>query len=171
MQNNQAHGFAPIRNAQSKILVLGSMPGAKSLAAGQYYAHPRNAFWWIMASLFQMDVPETYELKVQMLKDHGVALWDVMASCKRRGSLDSAIEPASVTVNDFNGFFRQHAIGALFFNGRSVERFFKRFALPQTDPRWLPEEHICLPSTSPANARLNPDQKLAQWRVLLEYLG
>ena len=99
-------GFPPVFDSGSRILILGSMPGEASLAAGQYYAHPRNAFWPLIAGVLGVSMPVDYADRLAMLQASGVALWDVIARCKRQGSLDSAIVADTVCVNDFEGFFR-----------------------------------------------------------------
>jgi len=100
--------LAPVAHANAKVLILGSMPGAESLAQQQYYAHPRNAFWPIMASLYGFAADLPYALRLQQLTAHGVALWDVLAYCEREGSLDSAIR--NEQPNDFHRFFAAHRI-------------------------------------------------------------
>lgn len=104
--------FPPIENPSAQILILGSMPGVLSLQANQYYAHPRNAFWPIMGTLFNFDGAAPYAARVEALKAADIALWDVLHSCVRSGSLDSAILKGSRVANDFAAFFETHtAIG------------------------------------------------------------
>lgn len=162
--------FPPIATPQSKILILGSMPGEVSLHKRQYYAHPRNAFWWIMGELFSIQPSLPYLRRMQQLVNSGIGLWDVLHRCKRKGSLDSAIEPDSVEANDFRVFLDQHpSIQAIFFNGKSVESLFRRHVI--RDLGYQPAiPLLTLPSTSPANARLRPEDKLKLWRQLQDYL-
>jgi hypoxanthine-DNA glycosylase len=170
MTSTAGIGFPPIARPDARILILGSMPGIASLEARRYYAHPRNAFWPIMGELlgFAADLP--YEERATALLDAGVALWDVLHSCRRQGSLDAAIEPDSVVANDFTGFFADHPeITHVFCNGRTAESSFRKEIRRQQPDFHLP----CtgLPSTSPAHAGASYAGKLASWRVLLPALG
>lgn len=165
-----AQGFPPIENPSARVLILGSMPGIASLRAGQYYAHPRNQFWPIMAALLERDlIALPYPARVQALIDARIALWDVLRSCRRPGSLDADIAPDSIIANDFAAFFVRHpAISHVFFNGATAEQQFKqrvqaRIALPQLHAQRLP-------STSPAHAALNFPAKLKVWRSIAEVL-
>lgn len=164
---NVAHiySFAPIADRNAEILILGSMPGRASLAAGQYYAHAQNAFWRIISELLQFDPGSPYEVRVQALKSARIALWDVLRSCKREGSLDSMIEADTQTANDFRTFFRTHPqITHVFFNGAKAEACFKQHVLREINGRVLC--YARLPSTSPANASLSYARKLEGWRTI-----
>lgn len=147
------------------MLVLGSMPGEASLAAAEYYAHPRNAFWPIMGALFGAGPELPYPVRLQGLTTAGVALWDVIGTCVRAGSLDSAIDPASIESNDFAGLFAACPhIRHVFFNGAAAEAAFRRHVRGQIA---LPALHFTrLPSTSPAHAARNFDAKLAAWQAV-----
>ena len=155
--------FPPVAPPGARILVLGSMPSVESLNQGFYYAHPRNAFWHILAEVFGAPVPETIPGRVALLEANGVALWDVLESCERKGSLDSAIrEPA---VNDFAGLFgRCQGIHKILFNGGTAGRLFMKHASAWLEGR----EWQVMPSTSPAYT-LSYERKLAQWRQALRY--
>jgi double-stranded uracil-DNA glycosylase len=173
-QFDAAQGFPPIANDQARVLILGSMPGIASLRAEQYYAHPRNQFWRIMASILDIDlVALAYPQRRQALLDAGIALWDVLQSCHRPGSLDADIAPESVVVNDFVTFFRQHpAIHHLYFNGAAAEHHFKRRVEPLLTFRQTASLAFQrLPSTSPTHAALDFPTKLTAWRAVAKILG
>jgi len=158
--------FPPIGHSNAHTLILGTMPGAASLAARQYYAHPRNAFWRIVAQLFGFDAGLEYGARVGCLADAGIAVWDVLESCERAGSLDTRIDPSSVVVNDFPRFFATHRrIERVCFNGGNAQTLFRRHALPTLDD--LAATFVRLPSTSPANASIPADAKLRAWRAQL----
>lgn len=140
------------------------MPGARSLAAGEYYAHPQNAFWKIMAELNAFDAASSYPQRLAALGASGIALWDVLQSCEREGSLDTAIDAASAIPNDFNGFFFRHpGIRRVFFNGATAERYYRQKVLSTLEPRSL--TYLRLPSTSPAHAGRSYQEKLQAWRA------
>jgi hypoxanthine-DNA glycosylase len=146
------------------VLVLGSMPSVASLAAGEYYAHPRNVFWPIAAELFGFDARAPYAKRRAALRAADIALWDVVASCRRPGSLDAAIVERSIRANDFAAFLRRHPrITRVCFNGRRAADAWRRHVAPQLPPaRKL--DYRLLPSTSPANAGMGYLRKLAHWR-------
>jgi double-stranded uracil-DNA glycosylase len=161
--------FAPIAAADAKVLVLGSMPGNESLARQQYYAHPRNAFWFIIEHLTLQSQPLNYKQRTALLREHGIALWDVLRACRRRGSLDSAIERDSTVANDFAGFLHEHpSITDVFFNGATAEQAWKRHVLKQIGSRYDYLSYHRLPSTSPAMASLKPEQKLQLWSAIFD---
>lgn len=157
--------FPPLARADATCLVLGSIPGRRSLAGKQYYAHPQNAFWRIFAALLGFDPAAPYAARCAALTGGGIALWDVLASCRRAGSLDSSVEEDSIAANDIAGFLQSHrAIIAIRFNGALAEKTFRRHVLPI-----LPEEQRAihrqrLPSTSPAHAGMCFEDKLVAWR-------
>ena len=165
------NSFPPIISNKARILILGSMPGVASLEAQQYYAHPRNAFWPIMAELFSFDADTAYKERCEYLMDYGVAVWDVLKACSRPGSLDQHIAPDSMQSNNLAGMFASHSdIRTVFFNGGKAEQVFRRLILPDlSDTEAL--RLIRLPSTSPANASLSFQQKLAAWRQIKDYLS
>lgn len=155
------HSFAPVGNADARILILGSMPGRKSLEQNQYYAHPLNAFWKIMGELVGAYPVLSYEERLVILRSSGIALWDVLASCKRETSLDSDIKHES--ANDFESFFAQHPhITQVFFNGSKAEQCFRKFV--QNRQALPPLTFHRLPSTSPTHAGLRYADKLQVWR-------
>lgn len=161
------NSFPPVIGSQPRVLILGSMPGVASLAAQEYYAMPRNTFWPIMGELFGAHFGIPYRQRLETLVDCRVALWDVLGSCVRPGSLDASIEPHSVAVNDFNKLFTDYStIGQVFFNGRKAAEMFRRHVLSTLGSG--AENFSCstLPSTSPAYAALSFDEKLAAWLVV-----
>jgi len=158
--------FAPIENPSATVLILGSMPGKASLAAGEYYAHPRNVFWAIMGELVGAHPRLPYQDRLKILRTSGIALWDVLGSCVRKSSLDSHIEPDSVIPNDFKTFFSRHPrITHIFFNGAKAEQCFMKYVRPELNS--IPMQYQRLPSTSPANAGIPYEQKLLAWRSVI----
>ena len=161
-------GFAPIADARAQVLVLGSLPGVKSLDMREYYAQPYNAFWRIMGKLVGAGPELEYAERLARLRARGIAVWDVLAAGERQGSLDASIVPASIVVNDFNAFFERHRrIGLICFNGNTAAALFRRKVLPGLAPEWAAIERQALPSTSPAYASLRFEQKLARWAAVL----
>lgn len=162
------HSFAPVVTPTSRVLILGTMPGAMSLAKQQYYGFPHNAFWRIMAALTGTPgVPDAYPERLAILRRHGIALWDVCHSCRRAGSLDSNI--CDEAPNDVPGLLAAHpTIRAVAFNGGPALRLFKRHIGLKAvgEGRAL----LALPSTSPANASWSYERKLAAWMELKQWL-
>jgi hypoxanthine-DNA glycosylase len=166
-------GFAPLVGNNPRILILGSMPSVASLEKQQYYGKARNAFWGIMGELFAAGPELDYTERSCKLAEAGVAVWDVLASCVRPGSLDSAIVAGSEEINDVAGLLlRFPQIQHIFFNGRKAEQLFRKKILPQllAQQRFDNVSCICLPSTSPALAGLDFAGKLQQWQVIREAL-
>ncbi len=164
--SNRIHSFPPIISQQAKLIILGSMPGVESLRQNKYYAHPRNSFWPIMLELLSTPV-DTYEQCTQLLKDHGIAVWDVLQSCQRSGSLDANIQQDFMRANDFNHLFARYSgIRAVFFNGGAAEKFYKSKVLTNLEARFNHFSYQRLPSTSPAHASMTLVQKKLAWKVL-----
>jgi hypoxanthine-DNA glycosylase len=155
------HGLPPVVGASTRLVVLGSFPGVASLQAGQYYAHPRNHFWPILSALWNVDlVALPYAERLEQVLARGLGLWDVYASCRREGSLDSAIEQPE--FNDLAGLTqRSPQLQAIAHNGGESAR-----AMRHT--RGLGVAVHRLPSTSPANASWSFERKLAAWRLAFE---
>ena len=138
-------GFEPVFTNHSRILIVGSMPSEASLAAGEYYAHRRNAFWPLLTEALRETWDGTYEGKLDMIRRHDLALWDVVGSCFRDGSMDSKIKDAE--FNDFSFLFRQCPIHTVLCNGAFSYKIFHRSGYDSG------LRVIQMPSTSPANAR------------------
>ena len=157
------HSFPPVAAADARVLILGSMPGTASLAAGEYYAHPRNLFWPILGELVGARRVLPYAERLQIVRTAGIALWETLASCVRPGSLDSAIAPDSIVVNDFAGFYAAHPqLRRVCFNGAAAADIYRRRVLPTLPPHDI--DYVRLPSTSPAHAALSFEHKLRAWR-------
>ena len=153
-------GFPPVLDRHTRILILGSFPGEASLAAQQYYAHPRNQFWRLLSAVLHDDlVSLPYEERLQRLLSHCIGLWDVINVCEREGSLDTAIRSAQ--ANDFAMLKQQcPALVKVCFNGKTSGRFEPQFAAAGFAT-------LVLPSSSPANAQFSFDQKLALWKNII----
>ena len=172
-----ASSFAAVAGGCPTVLVLGSVPGQASLKAFQYYAHPRNAFWPIVVSTIDNTRPNhadahaiPYEIRIQKATDYGLALWDVLASCHRPGSLDSNIERSSEVANPIGEWLRSHpSVVRVCFNGKTAETSFKRHLQAEVNATLSKRriEFVSLPSTSPAMATLNLTEKFEQWRPAL----
>ena len=153
-------GFPPGMQADATLLIMGSFPGEASLAAGQYYAHPRNQFWRLLSAVLEDDLVQlAYPERLSRLAQHRIGLWDVIDACRREGSLDASIRNAqaadcSVLHRDFP------ALITIAFNGKTSGRF-----APQFEAAGF--RTLVLPSSSPANAQLSFEQKLVKWRALL----
>lgn len=159
MSSRRLSGFSPIMQPDARLLILGSFPGAASLAASQYYAHPRNQFWRLLSAVFDDDlVSLEYQARLNRLAKHRIGLWDVIAACEREGSLDASIRNAQSA--DFSllqkGFPTLRRIA---FNGKTAGRAASLFESAGF-------ETLVLPSSSPANAQLSFNQKLVKWRLL-----
>ena len=164
----RVRSFPPIENAGASVLILGSMPGGASLAANQYYAHPQNLFWPLMGELLGAGPGLTYAARTRLLRSNGIALWDVLESCVREGSLDSAIEEATIVVNDFAAFYRKHPrIGRVFFNGAKAQAAYRRYVVASVAEVGRAREYVRLPSTSPAHAAMSLERKLEAWKAVL----
>ena len=160
--------FPPIVAENPRILILGSMPGIKSLQANQYYAHPQNLFWPFMSELLNFDLSLAYEARTIKLKENHIALWDVLQHCHREGSLDSNIAQDSIVPNDFASFLNQHrSIRHIFFNGKKSEEVFRRLVMKKIQSDFPDIRYIGLPSTSPANASIKREEKFRQWQQVL----
>ena len=172
LQPERIEGFAPLLGDRPRVLILGSMPSVASLQKVQYYGKPQNAFWRIMADLIGFDPGLPYEQRAVLAVAAGVAVWDVLASCVRPGSLDSAIQPGTEVVNDIPGLLAaQPTMTHVFFNGRKAEEVFRRHVLAGLESAFPGLRYSCLPSTSPAMATLDFHAKLERWRIVADALA
>ncbi len=163
----RVHSFPPVTDKSVTKLILGSMPGKASLAANQYYAHPRNVFWPVMQTVMSVRSDLPYVMRCKALTQNKVALWDVLKMCTRTGSLDSDIVESSIVPNDFESFLRAHSrIRAIFFNGAKAQSIFARHVIPNLSSAFAGIALTRLPSTSPANASISLADKVAQWKVV-----
>ena len=161
-------GFPAESSSDATILILGSMPGEMSLTAQQYYAHPRNVFWKILSEVFDFDIGLDYSQRLRQLKLQKIALWDVLQSCERIGSLDSNIVKQTEVANDFAGFFKQHKqLKRICFNGGKARDAFNKHVLNRHLKFKQQFDFYALPSTSPAHAAMNYETKLLHWRKAL----
>lgn len=159
--------FPPIAGRHPRILILGSMPGVRSLELAQYYGHERNAFWPIMGALYGADPAIPYAERVKILKANGIAVWDVLAHCRRKGSLDTSIDLSTAKPNDLRAFLKnRRSIRHVFFNGAKAADLYRRLVMPsaQTAAPYLSYQR--LPSTSPALAAMDLAEKLRRWSVI-----
>ena len=156
------HAFEPVYDSHSTMLILGTMPSPQSIKHGFYYSHPQNRFWPLMATLYEEPVPSSPDEKRAFALRHGIALWDVLASCEIKGAADSTIR--SPIPNDFIPILQTAPIKQIFTTGKTAFTLFQKLVEPH-----LKREAIYLPSTSPANQALFPWEKLlATWRELLQ---
>lgn len=154
--------FPPASGTDAKLLILGSMPGEASLRKSQYYGHPMNAFWRIMGEIIGFPPDAPYEVRLSKLIGAKMALWDVLETCVRPGSMDSDI--ADGRPNKFKEFFKSHTgIRRIVFNGSTAERLFRR----HVDCAPPGASFVRAPSTSPANASIKYSAKLSAWREAL----
>ena len=162
------HSFQPVSGPDAKIIILGSMPGKRSLDKNEYYAHPQNAFWKIIGEFTGTDPKADYAARLYALTSRGIALWDVLKCCERnKSSLDAHIKNES--ANDFIAFFKKHPhITHVYFNGGKAEQSFRKSVLGKQN--LPPLEFYRLPSTSPAHAGKTFQQKLEDWKIILHYL-
>lgn len=160
----QIYSFPSISNSKAKVLVLGTMPGIQSLKLNQYYGHNRNAFWKILFTVFEESFSLDYEIRKELVLKNNIAIWDVLQTCVREGSLDSAIEQE--VPNDFNTFLAAHPnIEFIFFNGQKAAYYFKKYVAVSEKYKL----HT-LPSTSPAHAGLSFEQKKQAWQMIQQVL-
>ncbi len=155
------HEFAPVYDANSRILILGSFPSVKSREQQFFYGHPQNRFWKVIAELTGWPLPQMIKEKKQMLLSNHIAVWDVIAECEIIGSSDSSIR--NVVPNDLHQILDAAQIQHIYTNGRTAKRLYEKYQkdleIPMTG----------LPSTSPANAAFTMDRLLEKWKVIRPY--
>ena len=155
------HPIDAVFDENSTVLILGSFPSVKSREEGFFYGHPQNRFWRVIAALFDCDVPKTIDGKKRLLLKSNVAVWDVIYSCDICGSSDSSIK--NVVPNDILPLLDNGKITKIFTNGKTADRLYKKYIFPKTN---IPA--FCLPSTSPANARVSLDELIEIWSQIKE---
>ena len=153
--------FPPIEDDKITMLILGTMPGEKSLAHQQYYAHPQNRFWRVIAKITNRQLPDKYDQRTAMLSEAGIGLWDIIHNAEREGSLDSNIK--NEYPNDLDKFIKTHPfLKAIAFNGKGAERLYTKYFTKKPSIRY-----ISLPSTSPANAVFTFEKLYKEWNAAL----
>jgi len=157
----QIKSFAPVIDEYSRVLILGTMPGAESLRRQEYYANSRNAFWHIMCEIFEFNSAAPYHERLNLLLKNRIALWDVVESCRREGSLDSNMR--DILNNNVAALINESAAEYILLNGKTAEKIFKSKILPGVGRS---VELIALPSTSPAYT-MPYSSKFALWRQAL----
>lgn len=158
-----SHGFQPVFNKDSRILILGTLPSVKSREMNFYYGHPQNRFWKVLAEVFQCPLPGTIEEKKQCLLEHRVAIWDVIASCDIIGSSDSSIK--NVEPANLEWILKEAPIKQIYANGGKAWQLYKKYSYPV-----IKRDCIRLPSTSPANAAWQMERLIPAWSVIKEAL-
>lgn len=167
-----AVSFPPEVSEATRVMVLGSMPGRRSLELGQYYAHPRNRLWPLLTDLLGLGENLDYERRMRCALEAGLGFWDVLKHCERPGSLDASIRRTSEVANEFGGLLRQYPrIRALAFNGRKARLAFRSHVERQLSSGSANGiELLELPSTSPANAAVSYEQLRESWSVVRDRL-
>ena len=159
----QIHPIPPFYDGNSKVLILGSFPSVKSREAMFFYGHPQNRYWKVIAAVCGSPVPETIPEKRAFLKEQGIAMWDVIASCTIEGSSDSSI--TDVVPNDLRPILEEAPIRKIFCNGTASWQYYRKYILPVTG-----REAQKLPSTSPANAAWSLSKLTEAWSAVKTYL-
>ena len=157
------HPIKPFYDADSRILILGSFPSVMSRETGFFYGHPRNRFWALLAGLTGEETPENIADKKRFLKQHHIALWDVIASCDITGSSDASIK--NVVPNDLSPILETAEIRRIYVNGGTASRLYEKYLYPLYERDW-----VKLPSTSPANAAWSLERLAGSWKRILEDL-
>ncbi|MBQ8547610.1 MAG: DNA-deoxyinosine glycosylase [Lachnospiraceae bacterium] len=154
-----SHPIPPVFDRHSKVLILGSFPSVKSREAQFFYGHPQNRFWKVTSKVFDAPEPHTVEEKKEFLLSHGIAVWDVIASCDITGSSDSSIK--NVVPNDLTMILNHADIRTIFVNGKTAEKFYNKYIRDA-----IGRDAVCLPSTSPANAAWSVERLVEVWKQI-----
>lgn len=154
------HPIEPFYDNDSKILILGSFPSVKSREQMFFYGHQQNRFWHVISKVYNCELPNTIEEKKVLLKKYKIALWDVIASCEIVGSSDSSIK--NVTPNNLETILNNSNIEKIFVNGKTAEKFYNIYLREK-----IMRDAICLPSTSPANAKWSLEDLIFEWKKIL----
>lgn len=155
------HPFEPVWNAESRVLILGSLPSVKSREQNFYYGHPQNRFWKVLSACLDGPVLSTVEEKKAFLLANHIAVWDVIESCLITGSSDSSIR--DVRANDLQPLLERSRIQTIVCNGKAAEKYYRKYQMEQTGL-----EPVVLPSTSPANAAWSLTRLSEVWKPALE---
>ena len=167
-----ATSFDPIAAPDARVLILGSLPSQLSLQKREYYGNPQNVFWQVMGELFDAGPEMPYADRADTLKRCGIAVWDVLHSSVRPGSMDAAIDQSTATPNDFQMFFDGHPmLELLCFNGQKAAELYERLVAPQGIGTIDSLEYRTMPSTSPAYASMQYDEKVRQWSAIRRSAG
>ena len=153
------HPIPPVYDENAIVLILGSFPSVKSREEGFFYGHPGNRFWRVVSSIFHEEPPKTIEEKKAFLLRNHIAVWDVIHSCRIEGSADASIR--DVKPNDLKTIFQKADIKAVYTNGRTAEKYYKKYIEPD-----LNIKARCLPSTSPANAAWSESRLIEAWQCI-----
>ena len=157
------HPIPPVFDGNSKILILGSFPSVASRDVCFFYGHTQNRFWRVISAILGVGAPTSTDEKKELLISHGIALWDVIASCEIVGSQDSTIKRAR--PNNLDEILSRADVRAIFVNGKTALKYYNKYMLPKYS-----REAVCLPSTSPANAMCSFDRLVSEWGVIKDYL-
>jgi hypoxanthine-DNA glycosylase len=157
MTEPMQEGLPPVIEDGARVLLLGSFPSERSLATGEYYANRRNQFWPLLAAVLGFDADVPYQLRIDAVTSHGVALWDVVHSCRRAGSMDAKIDRKTLVINDFRALLDQHqGIQRIFVNGLTALELFERHVETELPTVRLPSSSGALP--------MSFADKLIRWR-------
>ncbi len=156
------HSLAPIFDERSRILILGTMPSPKSREVGFYYGHPQNRFWKVMGALFNEPEPVENEERRAFLLEHGIALWDILASCTITGASDASI--TNPVPNDLTRITTHASLTAVCTTGKTASTLYQNLSVDML----LGVPHISLPSTSTANARMRLNELIEAYQPLVK---